>query len=280
MTTATMVPIPKGRIRCPWLGVPIPRSRPLVLATETVRAALKGVVVTDAALIETARGNHNEPVRALEVTFVHGKHGHGRSGFYDLGPCDLSIHNWAEKQRERLAKNGNGLSAKARRIGVMVRRLEKEKKSLYLRVPLHPLLPTGYRYTGDHCRESEWRWHSEKAQRKSLARIAGQVLKHKATATTGYRLLREGGFGFTKFSDLRRWDRDRVHDDQRDYWKHLHFFVHGMLASVARAKDYVHDADEGDEFQRHKRALLGYLADKRQAESIDAQIVALRQLAA
>jgi hypothetical protein len=46
MTTAT-ISIPKGRVRSPWMGIPQPGTRPLVLSTEQVRAALAGVTVTD-----------------------------------------------------------------------------------------------------------------------------------------------------------------------------------------------------------------------------------------
>jgi hypothetical protein len=250
-----------------------------VLATAQVSAALKGVTVTDAAIIDCDR--RGASVRALEVTFTH-KRGHGRTVLFDLGPCDLSIHNWAERQRERIAKNGNGQSARERKVAVMVRRLEKEKKALYLRRPVHPLLPSEFHMhegSDRYLRESEWRWHSEKAQRKVLARIAGQVLKHRITATTGYKLLREAGFEFTRFSDLRKHDRDRL-PWQDDYWKHLHTITHGLLATVSRAKDYKRDPDEGDEFTRHRKSLVEYIADKRQAEALDSQIEALQELAA
>lgn len=147
-----IISIPKGRVRCPWMGIPQPGSRPLVLNTEQVRGALAGVDVTDCAVIDTERvggygntGNgwghkNGQHTRALEVTFTHGRRGHGRTVFYDLGPCDLSIHVWAERQRERIARNGNGETARAKKVAVMVRRLEKEKKQLYLHVPKHPLL--------------------------------------------------------------------------------------------------------------------------------------------
>jgi hypothetical protein len=118
--------IPKGKVRCPWLGVNVAGARPITLATETVRASLKGVTVTDVAVVETQRsgtlhgggfGNHRhgEAVRALEVTYVHGerrdilKHGrggHGKVTFYDLGEVGLSVREWARKQpREDAGQN-------------------------------------------------------------------------------------------------------------------------------------------------------------------------------
>ena len=239
----TTISIPSGRVRCPWFGVNVAGARPLVLSTERVEAALKGVTVTDAAVVEAKRQasgegwqrRQGEPTRAVEVTYTHGR-GHGRAVFYDLGACDLSICCWAERQRERLAKKPAAMSARERRAGVVVRRLEKEKRQLYVHRPVHPLLQReGYEYAApESCRASEWRWRQEKPMRRQLAHIAGMALKHKVTNATAYRMLLDAGFTVTKFSELRKWDRDRAHDVQSEYWRHIHFFAAGMLAGPSR----------------------------------------------
>ena len=281
-----IISIPKGRVRSPWLGVNVAGARPLVLLTEQVKAALAGVTVTDAAVIEAKRRaasegwqrRQDEPTRALEVTYTHGRGGHGRAVFYDLGACDLSIHGWAERQRERLAKKP-AMSARERRVGVMVRRLEKEKRQLYLHRPVHPLLQReGYMYaTPESCRASESRWRQEKPMRRQLARIAGTALKHRVTNATAYKMLRDAGFSVAKFSDLRKWDRGRAQDEQ-GYWRHIHFFVSGMLSGPDRERK--HRAAPVDRFADHRKALVSYLADRRQVESLDSQIRAVRELAA
>jgi hypothetical protein len=235
----TTIRIPRGRVRCPWFGINVAGARPIVLHTERVEAALKGVVVTDCAVVEAKRQasgegwqrRQGEPTRALEVTYAHGR-GHGRAVFYDLGACDMSIHVWAERQRERLAKKPAAMSARERRAGVIVRRLEKEKRQLYVHRPVHPLLQReGYEFAApESCRASEWRWHQEKPRRRQLAHVAGMALKHKVTNATAYKMLLDAGFTVTKFSELRKWNRDRAHDDQNEYWRHVHFFASGMLA--------------------------------------------------
>src|SRR5208282_1719920 len=209
--------------------------------------------------------------------YTHGR-GHGRAIFYDLGACDLSIRGWAERQRERLARKP-AMSARERRVGVMVRRLEKQKRELYLHRPVHPLLQReGYEFaTPESCRASESRWRREKPMRRQLARIAGMALKHRVTNATAYRLLRDAGFSVAKFSDLRKWDRGRVQNDQNDYWRHLHFFASGMLAGPDRERKHRTPADR---FAEHREALVSYLVDRRQAESLDSQIRAVRELAA
>lgn len=281
----TTIRIPSGRVRCPWFGINVAGARPIVLSTERVEAALKGVAITDCAVVEAKRQasgegwqrRQDEPTRAIEVTYTHGR-GHGRAVFYDLGACDLSIRCWAERQRERLAKKPAAMSARERRAGVIVRRLEKEKRQLYVRRPVHPLLQReGYEYAApESCRASEWRWHQEKPRRRQLAHVAGMALKHKVTNATAYKMLLDAGFTATKFSELRKWDRDRA-QDEHGYWRHLHFFVAGMLAGPSREGRRKSSVDR---FAEHREALVSYLADRRQAEAIDSQIMAVRELAA
>lgn len=282
----TILSIPKGRIRSPWFGVNVAGARPLVLSTERVEAALKGVTVTDCAVVEAKRQasgegwqrRQGEPTRALEVTYTHGGRGHGRAIFYDLGACDLSIRGWAERQRERREKKPP-MSARGRRAGVVVRRLEKEKRQLYVHRPVHPLLQReGYEYAApESCRASEWRWHQEKPRRRQLAHVAGMAIKHRVTNATAYKMLLDAGFTVARFSDLKKWDRGRVHDDQGEYWRHLHFFAAGMLAGPSREG---HRMATADRFAEHRKALVSYLADRREAEALDSQIKAVRELAA
>lgn len=286
------------------MGVPIPGSRPLALHTEQVRAALKGATITDVALIDTTRkgssyeswrSREGESTRALEVTYRHGTGGRGRSVFYDRCSASLTVQNsireWAEKVRRH--KPEPKLSAKAKAAGVAIRRLEKEKAGICVHRPVHPLLQRdGYHFTmPDGCRESEFRWHEEKPIRKRIAKIAGLSLKCRITNAKAYAMLREAGFEFKRFSDLRKWDRDRVNDDQAEYWRHLHFFVEGVLSEPRRegriaARVWRKQRPDGEEeqevqedaFERHAKARVDYLVARRQAASIDLQIAALKEL--
>jgi hypothetical protein len=292
MMASVPMTIPSGRVHSPWMGIPIPGELPIVLLTKQVIGALKGVTVTDAAV----------RYRTLEVTYTHGRRGHGRCVFYDRGngctrlDIHRDIHRWAEKQREILAKpKPVKLSDREAEIARQIRRLEKEKRSLYLSPdpPVHPFLHRREQRwvvgqmpdqtCADYIRESEQRWHDEKPKRKELARIAGLWLKNKLTSTTAYKALREAGWEVTPVSKLRTHDRER-RPYQDDYWKHLPEFVRGVLAKVAREKDYEHDANEdgtpSTEFTRHARARLEYLATRRHAQMIDKQIKALREMAA
>jgi hypothetical protein len=286
--TSVAFSVPSGRLKSPYMGVPVPGSRPLVFLTDQVRGALAGTTVTRVKVIKTGEG------RALEVLYAHGKN-QGRAVFYDRCTKNLfgiqqSIREWAEAQRKRLS--ATKLSPKARRAGVAIRRLEKEKRALRLYRPVNPLLQReGYHYTtSDGCRSSEQQWHDEKPKRKLLASVAGRFLKSgKVTSTTAYKLLRDIGFKFEKFSDLRQYGKDRIGDDQCEYWKHIHFFVDGMIAEPQResrvaarfARKYrSSEAEPKDVFQRHSEARVEYIVAKRQAESLELQIAAMKELAA
>jgi len=287
MMASLSISIPKGRVKCPWMALPIPGERPFILPTEWTRAALRGTTVTDAALIEVKHERYGT-IRALEVTHRPSKFSrvHGRVIFYDrcysrADQINLRslIREWAEAQRERMTKKltGNG-TVRAQKVAVLIRRLEKERKALYLHIPRNPLFPSEYRYEGDHYRDAEWTWYEQKSTRKRLARIAGMVLKDKVTTVRGYKMLREAGFEFVTFGQQQVHRGKRRHESQQLYWKHLPDSVRGVAASASREREYEYGPDEGNEYQRHRKAQVGYLACKRQAESIDAQIVALREL--
>ena len=49
------IPIPSGKLKSPWMGVPVPGERPLILSTALVQAALRGVTVSDAEVTEAQR---------------------------------------------------------------------------------------------------------------------------------------------------------------------------------------------------------------------------------
>jgi hypothetical protein len=256
-----------------------------------VRGALNGVTVTDAALIETERlcgatswkHKQGEQTRALEVSYRHGKSGKGRTVFYDRcasrdgqAAVRVEMRKWAAHQRELRAKAREPkLSVKARQAGVAIRRLEKEKGEYCYATP-------------ESCRKTEFEWHEQKPMRKQIANIAGQVLKRQITNGTAYSLLRKAGFEVRKFSDLRKWEKVKVDEDQDEYWRHIHFFVGGVLsgphregriADHARRKYRTSDETEPNEFERHAKARVEYVAASRLANSIDAQIAALKHLA-
>ena len=216
------ISIPSGKLKSPWMGVPVPGERPLILSTALVQAALRGVTVSDAEVTEAQRAGagyqSREIVRALEVVYRHGRDGRGRGRvvFYDSCRDSASqrefswriVGEWARVQREKLAKpkveRGRG-SGREEEIARQIKRLEKEKKRLYLpkNPPRHPLLPPEYSHGEpwrEHSAQAEKRWHDEKPQRKRLARIAGDVIKARITHATGYKLLRAAGFEFVKFS--------------------------------------------------------------------------------
>lgn len=227
MMATVPVSIPKGRIRAPFTGIPVPGERPVIVQTERLRLALAGVKVTDAAVIDTTRvkgdgysilpvglasGKPGEMVRALEITFTHGRHGRGRGRtvLYDLGYAkDGAVHKyrqaviaqalreWAEGQRKNIAKKltGSG-TVRGQRIAQAIRKLEKEKSEIYgyKNPPLHPLLPSQSEYRRDEgsgYRDQEWRWHDERFHRKQLAALAGRRIRCLITSTTAYKLLRE-----------------------------------------------------------------------------------------
>lgn len=290
--------IPSGKVRSPWMGIPIPGERPIVLLTDHVRGALAGVTITDVAVTDSTRAGFymdaarsNERYRAVEVTYRHGRKGRGRALFYDrtTHSTRLEIYKWAEKHRENRAKPAK-LTGRAGEIARQIKRLEKEKKTLWLsdQPPVHPFLhrreatwilgQRSNQTAPEYLRESEQRWHDEKPKRKELARIAGMWLKSKLTSTTAYKKLKEVGWEVTPVSKLRTHDRVR-RPSQDDYWKHLPEFVRGVLSEVAREKDYEYDANE-NEFTHHAEARLHYLAARNQAQTIDNQIAALKELAA
>lgn len=296
--------VPSGKLRSPWMGVPIPGRRPIVLMTDQVRAALTGVTITDVAVVESTRAGlyMDEPrnstkYRAVEVTYVHGKRGRGRAVFYDrtTHTTRLDIHRWADKLRENRHKPAK-LSGREGKIAQQIKRLEKEKKSLWLsnQPPVHPFLHRREQNwivgqmpdqtASDYLRESEQRWHDEKPKRKELARIAGMWLKNKLTSATAYKLLRETGWEATPVSKLRTHDRER-RPYQDDYWKHLPEFVRGVASNVAREgreewQKKLPMPKEDAALARHAEARLMYLETRRQAQAIDNQIAAIRELSA
>ena len=196
--------IPAGRIRAPFMGLPVPGERPLVFVTEQVRAALKGVTITDTALLETKRAANTgeddynrgvgEKVRALEITYRHGPpngdglgRNRGRVVLYDRADARgyiagykflrLVISEWAEKQREKRAKQADlPTTARGKRIAIAIRRLEREKGKLLgysgkLHRPVHPFLhregytPEPHRAEDGHGGHGETilAWYREKS---------------------------------------------------------------------------------------------------------------------
>ena len=138
------IPIPSGKLKSPWMGVPVPGERPLILSTALVQAALRGATVSDAEVTEVQRagaGQSREIVRALEVVYRHGRgrRGRGRVVFYDSCRDSASqrefswriVGEWARVQREKLAKpkveRGRG-SGRDAEIARQIKRLEREKE--------------------------------------------------------------------------------------------------------------------------------------------------------
>jgi len=274
MNSLFAISIPKGRSRAPFMGVPVEGQRPLVFVTEQVRLALAGTKITDVAFI-AANGNGT---RALEITHRHNR-GHGRIVLYDrcrdswqIAHVWQTLRDWAEKQRKRRA-NGKSKNGKAAAI---IRRLEKEKRGLWLHVPYHPLLPPKSQYDGKYLRESAWQWHQQKPMRKRVAQIAGMVLKGKITNTTGYRKLRELKIEFRRFSELRTHEREKF-SYQDYYWRHVYQFCSGFCNGMR--EPYAERENLAEQLERHAEARQRYVADKRLAESLDSQIAALRKIA-
>jgi hypothetical protein len=308
MIAALPVTIPKGRVKCPWMAVPIENGKPLVVMTAQLQLALRGVTVTDAAVIDTIRTSDgaynrlsawaNRPTRALEIVYTHGKRGqgrgHGRIVLYDRCPDKAEYVNlrtclrvWAEKQRENRAKQTVGatgkVSARAKQAGIGIRRLEKEKGRLYLpdRPPVHPLIPREQDLspeTDSRIRENELQWHAEKPVRRKLARIAGEVIKGRTTHATAYKILKAAGYSFKGYGDVTARERERLKIGcPADYFKWLYKSVNG-LSHGPTGHDWNCEPVQ-ERLQRHDAARLEYLANRRMAESLEDQIAALRELA-
>lgn len=283
--------IPKGRIKCPWMAIPIPGERPFIVATENMLCAVRGTTVTDAALTTIQHPRHGE-IRALEITHRPSKFSrvHGRTVLYDR--CHsrtdqmilrTSIRQWAEKQRESRAQKvvGNG-SARARQIAIQIRRLEKEKSRVYgLHRPVHPLIPNRRTVGNDsYYRELFANWHAEKPIRKNLGAIAAQVIKSRITSTTAYTRLRSELYTFKKYSEMT--ENQREHKkiySQNDYWKWLFRSVSGVEAKKPGESLKDMDRHRREHLERHAEYRREHLAAKRQVESLDAQIQSLRELA-
>jgi hypothetical protein len=278
----------------PIVGIPLEGEKPFAVRRDLLVNTLKGLKVIDAGVqLDLQTGKPSELVVYASGENVKAVRRFKPLDLRYLSPYAYSLRlhmaEWAEKQRAKRKQPKVKLSGREKEIAKQVKRLEREKSKLYIakNPPLHPLLPTGYRYEGNYLRESELQWHNEKPKRKQLAAIAGMVLKSKITSNAGYKMLRDARFDFVKFSEQPTHRGQRAHDNPWSYWKHIPEFVRGMMGKVPRTKDDnwrdTHepqaDGTPSNEFTRHNVARAEYLATKREAQTIDNQILALRELA-
>jgi len=110
------------------------------------------------------------------------------------------------------------------------------------------------------------------------------VLKRRITSVTAYATLRDAGLTFRKWGEITDYQRRCEHlAYDGDYWKALHKFVAGLVTRKplesyldyegrTPTEDLIHDLAEHAERRRE------YLGEKREVESLDAQIAELREL--
>jgi hypothetical protein len=270
--------IPSGPRRAPFMGIPIPGERPIVLVTEQVRGALANVTITDVSI------TNDGSIRTLFVSYTHGpnRRGHGRAKFYDRGSnawlIRQQLRDWAEPQRLARLKPAK---PKASKHEIAIRRLEKEKRGIPDHRPRNPLIPPEYDRCDSYSREREARWHEDRPKRRALAKVAGLVLRGRLTYTNGYKRLREMGITFLLYSKIGARDKEQFSQDE--YWRQIHRWCYGMLEAVKRLKSYEYEPEEDgtprDRFTEHAKARREYLEHRREIEAIDLQIASIQELA-
>jgi hypothetical protein len=286
------------------MGVPVPGERPIILITEQVKAALKGVTVTDAAIGQVKRCaalvfsgacayREGMETQALEVTYTHGMNGHsgrGRIVFYDRAQdrsgqmsVRTALREWAEKQRARRLEAATGAkpTARVRAIYTQIKRLERQKPYIG-EPPVNPLIPQGRKRLW--LREHVLAWYQQKPQRQAIGRIAMAARMCKIANATAYRKLKDMGLSVIKWGRITDYQRRQQRiDGEIDYWQHLYKFVSGMQGE-RHCEDYRNWEDRtwqqelAARLQEHKRVRQEYLDDKRQIEATNSQIADLKAM--
>lgn len=205
------------------------------------------------------------------------------------------LHAWANGKRSGARKRKE--TAALGKVGVYVRKLreaikklERQRDKISLRIPQHPLLYKRWAEAGNYGRDEARRWADEKPIRKALAKIAGKKMIHGGPKTWAdfYRDV-EAASGrhvhesatFTRVHARKRYRHGLPnHPDREDYLKNLpRYMVMTEKPYDRRPYDPFKKDTYGEQlnsFEHHARARREYSNALRQRQAIESQIAAHR----
>lgn len=193
------------------------------------------------------------------------------------GQMRKEIEAWAQSQRSGLNRKVN--TSHERRIAqltVMVNRLEREKKKLYVHAPVGPMKSLEREIASDGWRENELRWHHEKALRRKVSAIAHSPRKTWKKFYAEIELLIGRHIDSSERHDrvCGRKNGPGVIDYLHELPKHIRMARKGYLRgdSWEPFKERWGEKAELNDFQSHRIAQVEYLEARRNYEALQALI--------